>query len=105
MRHFFFLLATAFLVTLLQGCSSNDDILIPDEPQMPKLAAPILVDNDSTVIELSDYLIAPNQIDSLEIDPSFGAVISPDSLQMVIKPTTRDFPKLSVLKIWVNGFP
>ena len=105
MRHFFFLLVTAFLVTLLQGCSSDDDIMIPDEPQMLKLAAPILVDNDSTVIELSDYMIAPNQIDSLGIDPSFGAVISPDSLQMVIKPTTRDFPKLSVLKIWVNGFP
>lgn len=105
MKQFFYFPAIICLLSLVQGCSSDDDIMIPDEPQMLKLAAPILVDNDSTVIELSDYLMAPYQIDSLEIDPAFSAAISPDSLQMVIKPASRDFPKLSVLKLWVNGFP
>jgi cyclomaltodextrinase / maltogenic alpha-amylase / neopullulanase len=94
----------ASLAICLWSCSSNDDLPVAKEPQMLKLAAPILVDADSTVIQLADYLIKPTWIDSLELDHSLRATISADSTQMVIKPAARDFPKLSVLKIWSKGF-
>jgi glycosidase len=71
---------------------------------MIKLTAPILVGADSTVLELSDYLLRPSQIDSIKVDPGLSAVISPDSVKMVIKPLVRDFPKLSTLTIWSKGY-
>jgi cyclomaltodextrinase len=98
-------MAFVCLFALLQGCSSNDDILVSKDPQMLKLAAPILIGSDSTVIMLADYLLRPGQIDSLELDPALIASISADSSRMVIKPETRDFPKLSTLRIWSKGFP
>ncbi|MDP1621701.1 MAG: alpha-amylase family glycosyl hydrolase [Bacteroidales bacterium] len=96
-------IAASFTVALW-SCSSNNDISVAKEPQMIKLSAPILVDADSTVIMLADYLVNPKQIDSLELDKSLTATISADSTQMVIKPAARDFPKLSVLKLWSEGY-
>ncbi len=95
----------AGLALCLWSCKSNDDLLLSKEPQMLKLSAPILINADSTVIQLSDYLVKPTWIDSLELDKSLHAAISADSVFMVIKPAGRDFPKLSVLKIWSKGFP
>jgi cyclomaltodextrinase len=92
------------LALSLWSCSSNNDIPVSTEPQMLKLAAPILISSDSTVIQLADYLLKPGAIDSLELDNSLNYLISTDSTQMVISPTDRDFPKLSVLKIWSGGF-
>jgi cyclomaltodextrinase / maltogenic alpha-amylase / neopullulanase len=86
------------------SCSSNDDLPVAKEPQMLKLSAPILVNADSTVIMLADYLLKPTWIDSLKLDPSLKATVSADSTQMIIKPVERDFPKLSELKIWSKGF-
>ncbi len=95
--------AAGLLLSLL-SCKSNDDILVSKDPQMLKLTAPILVNADSTLIELADYLLRPSQIDSFTLDPALRAAISTDSALMVIKPADRDFPKLSVLKIWSKGF-
>jgi len=95
----------AGLLLSLWSCKSNDDIPLSKEPQMLKISAPILVSPDSTVIVLADYFLRPKAIDSLEIDKSLGATISSDSVEMVIRPKDRDFPRLSVLKIWSGGFP
>lgn len=92
------------LATLLWSCGSNDDIKVSTEPQMLKLTAPVILNTDSTVIELADYLRNPGQIDSLEIDPSLQATISTDSTQMVIRPMDRDFPRLSILTLWSKGY-
>jgi len=94
----------AVMALCLWSCSSNEDLPVSKDPQMVKLAAPLLINADSTVIELADYLLRPNQIDSLVIDPSLNAVISSDSVKIVIRPVERDFPRLSVLKLWSKGF-
>ncbi|MCK9220551.1 MAG: alpha-amylase family glycosyl hydrolase [Bacteroidales bacterium] len=92
------------LSALLWSCGSNNDVPVAKEPQMIKISAPILVDADSTVIVLSDYLQHPNQIDSLKLDPKFTASISSDSVNLVIRPENKNFPRLSVLTIWSKGF-
>lgn len=105
MKHPIHLLTAVAILTGLAGCTSNDDLPVSKDPQMIRLAAPIRVDYDSTVIELADYLQRPNQIDSLFADPDLKLTISPDSTRLVIKPLSRDFPKLSALTIWSKGFP
>ena len=104
MKRFFFSMTVVSLLAMLNGCKSNDDIPISKEPQMIKLAAPVLINADSTVLELADYLLRPNQIDSLETDPALTATITADSARMIIKPSGKEFPKLSQLKIWSKGF-
>jgi len=96
-----------FLATtlLLSGCGSNDDIPVDKTPQMVKLTAPVILNTDSTVILLADYLQRPTQIDSVKLDPTLMATISADSVQMVIRPADRDFPRLSVMTLWSKGFP
>ena len=96
-----------FLATtlLLSGCGSNDDIPVDKTPQMVKLTAPVILNTDSTVVLLADYLQRPTQIDSVKLDPTLMATISADSVQMVIRPVDRDFPRLSVMTLWSKGFP
>ena len=92
-------------ILFLGGCQSGNNLPVADDPQMLRIAAPVLINPDSTVIELSDYLIRPARVDSIMTDPAFTAVITPDSTKMIIKPLRRDFPKLSAMTIWSEGFP
>jgi len=93
------------LTFLLAGCKSNDDVPVAKDPQMLKLAAPVVVNLDSTAIMLSDYLLRPKEIDSFRVHPDLKAEITPDSTQMIIRAVNPDFPRLSELKIWSKGFP
>ncbi len=93
------------MIILVAGCRSNDDVPVAKDPQMLKLAAPVVINLDSTAIRLSDYLLRPNEIDSFGLCPDLRAEITPDSMLMVIRPVSQDFPKLSELKIWSKGYP
>jgi len=95
----------ASLIAMLWGCGSNNDVPVAVEPQMIKITAPIIINTDSTVLLLADYFQFPNQIDSIETDPSLKATIPSDSTVLVIRPLQRDFPRLSVMTIWSKGFP
>lgn len=106
MKHFIQLFASAILILAMQGCGSNNDIPVATEPQMLKIAAPVLVSTtDSTIVELGDYFLYPNKIDSVFITPELTFSITPDSTMMVLKPLDRNFPRLSVMKVWSKGFP
>lgn len=101
-----YLFFTAILMTaLIAGCKSNDDVPVSKNPRMLKLASPILINYDSTVVELADYLQRPGKIDSMTADPTLSVTLSADSARLTIKPSTRDFPRLSTLTIWSEGFP
>lgn len=100
----YLLLAGILLFT--QGCGSNDDIPVAAEPQMLKLAAPILVSTlDSTVITLGDYFLYPNKIDSVKMASQLTFRITADSTLMIIQPVDRNFPRLSVMTVWSKGYP
>ncbi|MCX6285984.1 MAG: alpha-amylase family glycosyl hydrolase [Bacteroidetes bacterium] len=105
MKHFSFILFTFGIALILQSCGSGTDIPVSKEPQMMKLSAPVTVNtSDSTVIELGDYFLYPNKIDSFFTDNSLNARITKDSLQMVLHPGEHSIPLLSELKVWSKGF-
>jgi len=97
----------ACLVTsgILAGCSSNEDMELPLVSQINGIAAPVLLQTDSTVIELQDYFSSPKSIDSVFMDKKLDFRISSDSLQMTIIPKEKSFPKLSAMTVWIDGFP
>ena len=105
MKQFSFILSLFGFALLFQSCGSGTDILVSKEPQMLKLSAPVTVNTaDSTVIELGDYFLYPNKIDSFFVDKSLTARITKDSLQMVLRPGARNIPMLSALTVWSKGF-
>ncbi|MEI8006760.1 MAG: alpha-amylase family glycosyl hydrolase [Bacteroidota bacterium] len=105
MRYLSFLLLTCGFALLMQSCGSKTDIPVSKEPQMLKLVAPVTVNTtDSTVIELGDYFLYPNKIDSFSTDRSITARITSDSSKMIIKPAGASIPRLGVLTVWSKGF-
>ena len=106
MKYLSFSLLIPGLALLLQSCGSGTDIAVSKEPQMLKISAPLVINTiDSTVIELGDYFLWPNKIDSFFTDPSISARITADSLQMILHPGDHPIPRLSVLTVWSKGFP
>ncbi len=105
MKNVYLFFTAILMAALIAGCKSNDDVPVSKNPRMLKLASPILINYDSTVVELADYLQRPGKIDSMTADPTLSVTLSADSARMTIKPTTRDFPRLSTLTIWSEGFP
>lgn len=100
-----FYLACMIAGGFLAGCGSNDDIALPEVSHMNGIAAPVLLQPDSTVIELQDYFTNPALIDSVMADPKLEYRISSDSLRMTILPREKNLPRLSALKVWIGGYP
>ena len=105
MKHFNCLFFLASIALLLNSCGGGTDIAVSKEPQMLKLSAPIVVNTtDSTVIQLGDYFLYPNKIDSFSCATPLTATISSDSLIMVLHPAGTSIPRLSALTVWSKGF-
>ena len=72
MKKLTILLFSLVLASLFQGCSKNPEVPVSKDPAMLKLAGPVLISQDSTILELQDYFTDPKKIDSVFIDPSLG---------------------------------
>lgn len=100
--HRFFLLIAGLL--LIQSCSNHEDIALSNNPEMTNVAAPLMLQPDSTVIELSDYFRHPKSIDSIMLNPMLSYRFSSDSAQLILTPKDKSFPRLSVMKVWADGY-
>ena len=92
------------LFALLQGCSNHEDIAVPKEPEIVSIATPIVLQTDSTFIQLQDFFVHPNHIDSVFTDKNLGFRISPDSLLLTLFVKDKSFPKLSEMRVWIDGY-
>ena len=92
------------LFTLLPGCSNREDVAVPKEPEITGIAIPIVLQPDSTFIQLQDYFRHPKRIDSIFTDKNLGFLISQDSLQMTLFLKDKSLSKLSEMKVWIDGY-
>ncbi len=92
------------LVWLLQACGKNDDLSTPKESLITGLAAPIVLQPDSTIIALQDFFDNPKAIDSIFMDERLDFRITNDSSQLIITPNEKNIPKLSLMTVWADGF-
>jgi len=97
-------IAGALFSMLLQGCGKNDDLSIPKESLITGLVAPIILQPDSTVVELQDFFNIPQAIDSVFMNEKLEFRISHDSMRMTIRPKEKNFPKLSMMTVWAAGY-
>jgi glycosidase len=92
------------LLFLLSGCRNNEDVRLAKKPEITGMATPVFLQTDSTVIQLGDYFLHPKNIDSVLTNNLFTCRISPDSMEMTMIPKEKNFPRLSVMKVWIDGF-
>ena len=93
------------VIFFLPGCGGKDDMEFPGISEMTGLASPVVLQPDSTVLDLRDYFANPAAIDSLFTDQKLGYRFSADSMFLTILSKEKGFPKLSVLTAWIKGFP
>ncbi|TRZ75893.1 MAG: alpha-amlyase [Bacteroidetes bacterium] len=89
---------------LIQGCTSHEDIALPDKPEITGVAIPVVMQPDSTTLILGDYFLHPKLIDSIITDKSLSWRISADSTELTLTPQGKSVPRLSVMKVWINGY-
>ena len=89
---------------MFQGCSTHDNINIPEEPEIISIATPVNLQKDSTFIFLQDYFRHPERIDSVFTDEGLGFLISPDSMLMTLFVKDKSLQKLSEMKVWIDGY-
>jgi glycosidase len=104
MKNITLILLSSIALVLITGCGRNEGLKIPDQPLMSKLCPPVVLQTDSTVLVLRDYLKDPKAIDSVNTDPSLKVFISDDSTKLTLFPTGKNLPRLSVLTLWANGY-
>lgn len=91
-------------ILVLTTCTPRQHIRVPELPLMTKIAPPVVLQEDSTIILLADYFRQPARIDSVGTDPSLEVIFSADSAFLILKPTGDEIPRLSVLTIRANGY-
>ena len=89
---------------LIQGCKNKEDLAVPKSPEIVGIATPVCLQPDSTTLVLSDYFLHPKSIDSVVLDKNLSFRISPDSTLMTLIQEEKKIPRLSVMKVWMDGF-
>lgn len=92
------------LLSLLQGCTTNNDVAVPEEPEITSIATPLTLQTDSTFIWLGDYFRHPGRIDSVLTDDNLGFAISRDSVMMTLYVKNKSLPRLTEMKVWIGGY-
>jgi glycosidase len=91
-------------IALLQGCAGREDIKTPDNPEITGIAIPVVMQPDSTTLILRDYFLHPKFIDSIITVKSLSWRISPDSTELTLTPQGKSIPRLSIMKVWIDGY-
>ncbi|MFH1936265.1 MAG: alpha-amylase family glycosyl hydrolase, partial [Bacteroidota bacterium] len=91
-------------ILVLTTCTHRHHIRVAEQSLMPKIAPPVVLQVDSTIIVLADYFRYPGRIDSVMADPSLEVNFSADSSLLVLKPAGGEIPLLSVLTCWGEGY-
>ncbi|MDA3779255.1 MAG: alpha-amylase family glycosyl hydrolase, partial [Bacteroidales bacterium] len=88
------------IITLFLGCKNYDNT---EKSDIFGLATTIALKTDTTTIDFKGYLHNPNLIDSIDLPDYFSYILSNDKSSLNIINKTNDFPKLSILKLFIGN--
>ena len=92
------------LIVFLTGCQPGQ-IKFPETSAIVGLASPVNLNPEETEINLEDYFINYDQIDSLSFPEQLTGKISSDKKYLTLKPNSGIIPHFMVLKVWIKNFP
>ena len=92
------------LFVFLLGCQS-EQIKFPETSEIIGLASPLYISLQETEVNLEDYFLNFDQIDSLSFPDQLSGELSTNKQYLTLTPNIDDLPHLMVLKVWIKGFP
>ncbi|MCK5822637.1 MAG: hypothetical protein KAG95_01445 [Bacteroidales bacterium] len=95
---------TLLLIVLLFSCQNNNKLIFPLESKIFGLATPIYLNQNKTIVHLSDFFINVSEIDSIKTDSNLFVNLSSDKQLLTLEIKNNSLPQLSCLKIWSEGF-
>lgn len=98
------LLPLSILLIFLNACIP-DQVKFPETLEIAGLASPIYLNLDETEINLEDYFLNYDRIDSLSIPDQLSGDLSADKKYLTLKSKAENLPHLMVLKVWIQNFP
>jgi cyclomaltodextrinase / maltogenic alpha-amylase / neopullulanase len=90
---------------LLVGCGSDDQLKLPDQPQVVGLAMPYQLPPDTGTLYLQDYILEPETIDSVGSVPGLELKLLPGKEKLFIRVLPDKPSAVAELKIWCSGIP
>jgi len=92
-----------FLVLLFTACSEKE-VHYPPVSKITGLASPIQLNPGSTDVVLEDFFSDVTAIDSVTLQGNLKGKLSADKKLFTVSEAPADFPFLSVLQVWSDGF-
>ncbi|RLD62102.1 MAG: alpha-amlyase [Bacteroidetes bacterium] len=92
------------LLILLLSCQNNNKLIIPQKSKIFGLATPIYLNQNKTVVHLSDFFLKFSEIDSIKADSNLFTNLTPDKKLLTLETKNKSLPQLSCLNIWSDGF-
>jgi len=97
---FYFIISFSII---LSSCSpkEKEGLRTDNKGIIDGLATPFQLAPDTSTLRLTDYIVDPNKkVDSIYLDKSFDYKLSKDKKSLKIWSINKNYPMLSVLKIW-----
>ena len=89
---------------VLSACGAKEVLPRYDkDSKIQGLATPIQLSGGETEVILEDYFLDVLQIDSIVAPPCFKVNLADDKKTVVLIADNEQIPRLSVLKVWVDG--
>ncbi len=96
---------TLFLLVLLFSCQSNNNKMkVPQKSEIFGIATPIYLNQDKTIVHLSDFFTDVSKIDSIKADSDLTAVLSSDKQLLTLDTKNNSLPIFSILNVWDKGY-
>lgn len=103
MKLFKVFVSVVFTAILFTGCKNHTIRDYPAEPEIFGLASTIRLSADTTFVVAEDFFPNMPKIDSANINAERIA-INENNKTLIIPPRPDNWPEISVLNIWIEGF-
>lgn len=96
----------ALIIMTASACTKKKEVNLsfPEKSSIVGLASPIELGTTSTTVYLEDYFPDISVVDSVSAIESLKTELSADKKELTIEVLNNDFSKLSVLKVYSQGF-
>ena len=103
----FRLAIAAFMAIGVWSCRTSPDAIFPDGDDIYGLATPVQLEGDTTLVFLTDYFVggAAYRIDSVTGSERLDFVLAGDRKTLEVVSRSNFIPRLSEMKVWVDGTP
>ena len=103
MRPFRLILFFMAVISVFYSCRNHTLSDYPDEPGIFGLATTIKLSADTTYVVYTDFFPADPEVDSASINGE-KVIVRKQVKTLVIPPRPENWPQISVLKIWTEGY-